>query len=122
MNRIAWLLALTVCAAFLGGCGRKSPSAKEAAQQLERSFASAEATVTQEVAQASAALQAGNYSQAIQSMSRVVQTRPMDQAQKQAVGALIHQTRQAIRQNPQLNTPQLYKAMSDLVERTYGEN
>lgn len=122
MNRTAWMMAVALAATLLGGCGRKSPSVKEAAAQLERSFAGAEATVTQEIARVSATFQAGHYGQAIQSLSRVVQTRPMDDAQKKAVGALIYQTRQALRQNPELHTPQLYKAMSDLLERTYGEN
>lgn len=122
MNRVMWITAVALAVVAVGGCSRKSQSAKLAAEQLERSFAKADASITQQVAQASTALQAGNYSQAILTMHQVVQTPPVDPAQKQAVGTLIHQTRQAIQRNPQLNTPQLYKAMSELVERTYGEN
>ena len=122
MNRAVWIIAVALVAVAVSGCTRKGQSAKLAAEQLQRSFAKADASVTQQVAQASTALQAGNYSQAIQTMNRVVQTQPVDQAQKQAVSTLIHQTRQAIQQNPQLNSPQLYKAMSELVERAYGEN
>jgi hypothetical protein len=122
MNRAVWIIAVALVAVAVSGCTRKGQSAKLAAEQLQRSFAKADASVTQQVAQASTALQAGNYSQAILTMNRVVQTQPVDQAQKQAVSTLIHQTRQAIQQNPQLNSPQLYKAMSELVERTYGEN
>jgi len=41
---------------------------------------------------------------------------------KKAVGTLIRQTRLAVQQNPKLNTPELYKAMSDLILRVHGEN
>jgi len=50
------------------------------------------------------------------------ESQPIDEAQKQAVSVLIQQTRQAVKQNPKLNSPELYKAMSDLVVRVHGEN
>jgi hypothetical protein len=52
----------------------------------------------------------------------VTRTQPVDEAQKQAVSVIIQQTRQAVKQNPKLNSPELYKAMSDLVTRVHGEN
>ena len=47
---------------------------------------------------------------------------PLDAAQKQAVDALIIQTRKAAHRDPKLNTPELYKATEDLVLRVHGEN
>jgi len=55
-------------------------------------------------------------------MNRAIQTQLMDDAQKKAVDALIVQTRQAIKQNPKLDSPQLYQALSDLTVRVHGEN
>jgi hypothetical protein len=55
-------------------------------------------------------------------MDRVVQTQPVDEAQKKAVDSLISQTRQAVQQNPKLDNPELYKAISDLMVRVHGEN
>jgi len=46
----------------------------------------------------------------------------MSEEQRKAVGAAVVTARQAIAKNPKLNSPQLYKAMSDLVERADGEN
>jgi hypothetical protein len=55
-------------------------------------------------------------------MDRVAQGRQVDEVQKKAVGTLIRQTHQAIQQDPNLNTPELYKAMSDLITHVHGEN
>ena len=122
MKQTAWLLATALAAVAATGCGSKNQSAKVAAQQLQRSFQNADASITEEVVQASNALQASNYTQAVIIMDRVVQAQPIDAAQKNAVDALIIQTRKAIEENPKLNTPQLYQAMSDLLTRVHGEN
>lgn len=105
----------------MSGCG-KTQSATVTAEQLQRSYEKADAPVKQEVAQASAALRSGDYAAAIITMERVTRTQPVDEAQKQAVSVIIQQTRQAVKQNPKLNSPELYKAMSDLVIRVHGEN
>jgi len=107
--------------AFATGCG-KGPSPNVAAEQLQQSYESADAPIKQEVAQARAALQSGDYAAAIITMERVTKSQPIDEAQKKAVGVLIQQTRQAVKLNPKLNSPELYKAMSDLVTRVHGEN
>ena len=76
----------------------------------------------QEVVRAATALQTNNFVEAVHIMDRVVQAQPIDEAQKKAVDALIIQARQAVQQNPKLNTPELYKAMSELMVRVHGEN
>jgi hypothetical protein len=120
INRTIWAMALAL-GAVLAGCGqRQSPEA--AAQQLQQTYEMAEAPVKQDVAHATAALRSGDYAAAIITMDRVTRTQPVSEAQKQAVGVLIQQTRQAVKQNPKLNSPELYKAMSDLVIRVHGEN
>jgi hypothetical protein len=55
-------------------------------------------------------------------MDRAAQTTQVGAAQRKAVGNLICQTRQAVQQEPKLNTPELYKAMSDLILRAHGKN
>jgi outer membrane protein assembly factor BamD (BamD/ComL family) len=121
INRTIWAMAFALVGAVLAGCG-KSRSPEAAAQQLQQTYEMAEAPVKQDVAQATAALRSGDYAAAIIMMDRVTRTQPVSEAQKQAVGVLIQQTRQAVKQNPELNSPELYKAMSDLVIRVHGEN
>ena len=122
MKHLHSIIALGIVAITLTGCGAKSQSAKVTAEQLQKSFKKADASISAEVAQASTALQASNFTQAILIMDRVVQTQPIDEAQKKAVDALIVQTRKAVQQNPKLDTPQLYQAISDLMVRVHGEN
>ena len=104
------------------GCGGGKTSPQVAAQQLQKSFAKADSSSREGVAQVASALQSGDYTRAIRTMDRVAQAKPVDEAQKKAVGTLIRQTRLAVQQNPKLNTPELYKAMSDLILRVHGEN
>jgi len=105
----------------MAGCG-KNQSPEVAAEQLQQTYEKADAPIKQDVAQATAALRSGDYASAIIAMDRVTRSQPVDEAQKQAVSVLIQQTRQAVKQNPKLNSPELYKAMSDLVTRVHGEN
>ncbi len=118
---VVGFVALALGLAMFPGC-EKSQSPELAADQIQQTYERAQAPVQQEVAQATAALRSGDYATAIITMDRVTRTQPVDEAQKQAVGLLIQQTRQAVKQNPKLNSPELYKAMSDLVTRVHGEN
>lgn len=120
LKPIARLLATSIVAVVMVGCGRKAD--QPATEQLQQSFEKADAAIKQEIGQANAAFQAGDYTRAITVMDRVVQTQPIDAAQKQAVDALIIQTRKAAHRDPKLNTPELYKATEDLVLRVHGEN
>ena len=122
LNRFGWITAVASMAVALGGCSRSNLAPKATAEALEKSFAKSDPTVKVEVAQAGAALQAGDYARALITMERVAQTQPVDAAQKKAVGALIQQTRLAVQQNPKLNTPELYQATADLILRVHGEN
>jgi hypothetical protein len=122
MNPQVWIAVLLLAALAPAGCGGSKTSPKIAAQQLQKSFEKADASAREGVAQATTALEAGDYTGAILAMERVAQGTQVDAAQKQAVGNLIRQTRQAVQQDPKLNTPELYKAMSDLVTRVHGEN
>lgn len=108
-----------VVAMALMGCGKAKPPA--ATVQLEKSFASADDSIKNEVAQANTALQAKDYLRAVAIMDRVVATRPPDPAQMKAVDAVIFEARQAVEQNSKLGTTELYKAMSGLVLRVHGE-
>jgi len=121
MKQAGWMIAVAVVVVAVVGCS-KSQSAKAAAEQLQKSFEKADAAIKQDIVQANTAFQAGDYTHAITVMDRVVQTQPIDEAQKQAVAALIIQTRKAVEQNPKLNSPELYKALSDLFVRVHGEN
>ena len=120
---------VTVVAVVAGGCGPKHSSDKAAAEQLQKSFEKADEPIKQQVVQASTALQAQHYALAIATMDRVVQTRPvvdgravLDAAERQAIENLIKQTRQAVQQDPNLNTPELYHKTANLILRIHGEN
>jgi Tfp pilus assembly protein PilF len=119
-KQISWRIVAVIVAVAVVGCGKR-PS-KPATEQLQRSFEKADAAIKQDIVQANTAFQAGDYTRAITVMDKVVQTQPINEAQKQAVDALIIQTRQAVQQNPKLNTPELYKATADLMLRVHGEN
>jgi len=119
MKQALWMLAMAV-AVF--GCGTKKHPSQVAAEELQRSFLKTNAFMTNEIVQATEALQANNYVEAILIMDHVVQAQVIDDAQKKAVDTLIVQTRQAVEQNPKLNSPQLYQALSDLMLRVHGEN
>ena len=120
-NRPSWIVVAAVIITTVAGCG-KNESPQVAAEQLQQSYERVDAPIKQDVAQATAALRSGDYAAAIITMERVTRTQPVDEAQKQAVSVIIQQTRQAVKQNPKLNSPELYKAMSDLVIRVHGEN
>jgi hypothetical protein len=113
------MMAVTLLAA---GCAASNTPPQATAQQLQQSFQKAEAPIVEEVVQASTALQASNYSEAVIIMNQVAQAQPLDTAQKAAVDALLIQTRKAIERNPKLDSPQLYQAMSELLVRAHGEN
>jgi len=118
----AWLILSLMTLAAASGCSSKGQPASITAEELQKSFQKAEPSVAQEVLQAGSALQASNYTEAILIMDRVVQTQPINDTQKKAVDALILQTRDAVQRNPKLDSPQLYKAMSELMVRVHGEN
>jgi len=118
----AWLILSLMTLAVTSGCSSKGQPASITAEELQKSFQKAEPSVAQEVLQAGSALQASNYTEAILIMDRVVQTQPINDTQKKAVDALIIQTREAVQRNPKLDSPQLYKAMSELMVRVHGEN
>jgi Tfp pilus assembly protein PilF len=114
------MIGVVVAVVGLVGCGKKS--ARPATEQLQQSFEKADTAIKQEIVQANTAFRAGDYTRAITVMDKVVQSHPIDAAQKQAVNALIIQTRQAVKQNPKLNTPELYKATEALMLSAHGEN
>jgi len=116
------MVAFAIVGLAAAGCGGKNGSAKPIAEQLQKSFQKTDTSVSAEVSQAGNALQASNYAEAILIMDRVVQAQPVNEAQKKAVDALIVQTRKAVQQNPKLDSPQLYQALSDLQVRVHGEN
>ena len=118
----ALLIPLVITWAAASGCNSKSQSATVTAEQLQKSFQKADPSISQQVLQAGSALQASNYTEAILIMDRVVQTQTINDTQKKAVDSLIIQTREAVQRNPKLDSPQLYKAMSDLMVRVHGEN
>ena len=122
LNRAGWIAAAVLAVVAMSGCSRNGLSPQATAEALQKSFAKADPDVKQEVAQAGAALQAGDYTRALIAMDRAAQARPVDAEQKKAVGFLIQQTRQAVQQNPKLNTPELYQATADLILRVHGEN
>ena len=123
MKNFLRILAIAA-AALLAGCGKPQVNAPA---ELQKGFAKSEPAIKEDVQKASAHLQSGNYVEAMQALDRAVaaqqtQNQPMDEQQKKAVGAAVSTARQAVEKNPKLNTPQLYKAMTDLIERAYGEN
>jgi len=121
MKRVSWILTMALAVA-VAGCSARNPTPKATAEQLDKSFQTADALTTNAVIQATPALQDSDYTRAVTIMNQVVQSQNMNEAQKQAVDALLIQTRKAVEQNPKLNNAQLYEAMSSLLIRVHGEN
>ena len=122
MKSVVWTAVLVLAALTPMGCGGSKTTPKLTAQELQKSFEKADASSREGAAQAASALQTGDYTQAILAIDQIAQTAQVNAAQKEAVNTLIRQTRQAVQQDPKLNTPELYKAMSDLVTHLHGEN
>jgi hypothetical protein len=119
-RRLASLVGAFLLLATLSGCGGQTEYAT--AKELKQSFDTSSASVKEQVSRAAAALEQTNYAEAIATMNRVVQSQPVTEAQKRAVRALVSQTREAINQNPELNSSELHRAIGQLILNTYGEN
>ncbi len=106
----------------VASCSQKKPTTQAATETLQKSFQNSDPSVTKEIVEANAAFRAANYTQAMLLLNHAVGDKPVDAAQKKAIDGLIHQTRQAIQQDPKLDSPDLYNAISQLVTRVHGEN
>ena len=93
------------------GASACSKSAKlvDASQPLQHSFASADEPVQQAINSATASLKAGNYTEATRTLTSVVTTRQLTEAQRQAVGVALQQVNQAVAADPNLNTKEMYE-------------
>lgn len=123
MKKSCWRVVLLVVMTT-GGCGKKPVNAPA---QLDKGYAQAEPAIRDEVQKAKSQLLNSNYTEALLTMDRIVaaqqqEGRALSPEQKQAINAVVVQSREAIIQNPKFNTPELYKAMSDLILRAHGEN
>ena len=112
-------VALAAALALLSACGSKDKGSdgggKVVAEQLGKSFDKAEEPIKQQTAEAVAALLAKDYVRAVGNMSQVVRKqRTLDPAQKKALDELVSHARKAAERDPQVNTPQLFKANMDL--------
>src|SRR5689334_8999011 len=84
MQATIWLTTVILLTGMPLGCGTKSQSSQETAENLKKSFEKSDPSVAQEVREASTAFQASNYTQAILIMDRLAQARQMDATQKKA--------------------------------------
>ena len=112
-------VALVAAVALLSACGSKDKGSegggKVVAEQLRKSFDKAEEPIKQQTAEAVAALLAKDYVRAVGNMSQVVRKqRTLDPVQRKVLEDLVIYARKAAERDPQVNTPQLYKANMDL--------
>ena len=103
-------LVLTVLVAIVvgaPGCGKKA--APDATQPLQQSFQTAAPEVQQVIAQVNTQLKAGQVAEATRTLAPVVTGRPLNDAQRQAVGMALQQINKAVAANPKLDTKEMYE-------------
>src|SRR5689334_756614 len=105
--KIVSVFAALALASFVFGCRKKTNV--DATQPLQQSFQSAEPEVKTAIDTVNTSLKAGNYVDATRALAPVVTTRPLTEAQRQAVGVAIQQIGQAIAANPALDTKEMYE-------------
>lgn len=86
----------------------------DASQPLQKSFTSEAEPVQQAINSAIASLKAGNYTEATRTLTSVVTTRQLTEAQRQAVGVALQQVNQAVAADPKLNTKEMYEMRQKL--------
>src|SRR5262245_39118759 len=108
-------LALTLVAM---SCSKEAKT--DASQPLKQSFATAEPELKGAIETAAASLKAGQYTEATKALAPVVTGRPLTDAQRQAVGAALHQINQAITANPSLDTKEMYELRAKMYRAVDG--
>ena len=101
---LAVLAAIVICTP---GCGKKAAS--DATQPLQQSFQTAAPEVQQVIAQVNTHLKAGQVAEATRTLAPVVSGRPLNDAQRQAVGVALQQINKSIAANPKLDTKEMYE-------------
>jgi hypothetical protein len=115
-----WMtVALAAALALLSACGGKEQSSEAAgkivADQLQKSFHKAEGAIKEQTAEAVAAVLEKDYVRAVSTMNQVIRKeRTLDAVQRKALDDLLRHARKATEREPQLNSPQLYKATVEL--------
>jgi uncharacterized caspase-like protein len=107
MHRTLLLPVLAAITVGVPGCGRKS--APDATQPLQQSFQTAAPEVQQLIAQVNTQLKAGQVAEATRTLAPVVSGRPLNDAQRQAVGVALQQINKAVAANPKLDTKEMYE-------------
>ena len=121
IRHILWVAPLLlVLANAQPGCAKKQTN--EAALVLNESFQKAEPAIKTEAAKAGTALRRQNYTEAVHILNALVDQGKVNPAQRKAIGQAIGHTLKIIDQHPHLDNPALYKAMSELIRKTHGEN
>jgi len=109
------LLAIVVGAA---GCGKKA--APDATQPLQQSFQTAAPEVQQVIAQVNTQLKAGQVAEATRTLAPVVSGRPLNDAQRQAVGVALQQINKSIAANPKLDTKEMYELRARMFKAVHS--
>ncbi len=111
-----WLSVLVLTAA-LAGC--KNERQVDAAKPLEQSFQAAEPELKKTVAQATAHLRSGNYTEATRALVPVL-SRGLNAEQKQALGLALKQINDAVAANPALDTQEMYELRAKMFHAVHS--
>ena len=111
-------LLLPLIAALSFGC-RKSGDHQQSG--LLHAFAQASDGLKVQVEKADAALRATNYLDYLTTLNQMLsQQNTLSDNQKSAVKDVFGQITETVSKNPALDSPQLFKARSDLMQKLYG--
>ena len=99
------------------GCGNKAAAPEGG---LRQAFAQAPDAVRRQAAKADAALRATNYLECLTTLDLMLSQDTLSENQKSAVKQVFGQVSKAVNKNPTLDSPKLFKARSDLMQKLYG--
>jgi Tfp pilus assembly protein PilF len=112
------LLVVPALALCMVSC--KKDAQADATQPLQQSFQKAEPEVKQAIETVNTSLKARNYAEATRLLSSVVTGRPLNDAQRQAVGVALQQVSRAIAENPALDTKEMYELRAKMFRTVHS--
>jgi hypothetical protein len=101
------------------GCGKESSAAGGG---LEQGFAQADAAVREEIVKVAAAIKVQDYVAAVTLLDRMLREHKLTETEQTATRKAFGEINQAVVANPGLDSPEFFRARSELMKRLYGES
>ena len=121
MKMHSWILAVfTACAVVLTGCNKSGGTASVDPSPMEKSFATAEASLKSAADTAVTAIKKADYSGALAELQKLAGNAKLTDDQKKAVGDIIEQVKKALADTAEKATGEAKKAVGD-IQKSLGK-